>query len=74
MTWNYRIVRRISGDDFLYAIHEAYYDKSGLCDAITQDAVGISGDTLEELREDYKMKKEAFRFPVLDYDTRKDIV
>jgi len=76
--WNYRVVRKKSvyADpkvkkervDYTYAIHEAYYDKSGHVEAITQDPVEPFGENIEELRRSWVMMAEAFGQPILEYD------
>ncbi len=76
--WNYRVVRKktvyqdSSGKkeriNYMYAIHEAYYDKNGFAGTITTDPVEPFGETIEELRHSWLMMAEAFGKPVLDYD------
>jgi len=76
--WNYRVVRKkniyIDPTDkkervgYMYAIHEAYYDKSGHVGSITQDPVEPFGENIEELRHSWVMMAEAFGKPILDYD------
>ncbi len=76
--WNYRVIRRkmISIDptnnkekaDYVYAIHEAYYDKNGHVGAITNDPAEPFGENIEELRHSWVMMAEAFGQPILDYD------
>lgn len=76
--WNYRVVRKrhVCIDptdkkervDYTYAIHEAYYDKSGHVGAITQDPVEPFGENIEELRHSWVMMSEAFGQPILDHD------
>jgi len=73
MVWNYRVVKRVTPAETIYAIHEAYYAEDKTVDAITQDAVGLTGATPEELHKAWSLMEEAFRAPVLDYDTRKEI-
>ena len=69
MTWQYRVLRSRwqSGRKWAYhyAIHEVYGDSKNW----TQDAMGPSGDTLAELKSDYEYMAEAFKLPVLDYQT-----
>jgi len=74
MGWNYRIVRKKYGNEFQFGIHEAFYkDKQKKPYAITEGPMEPTGETLEELKKDYKQMAEAFKYPVLDYDTRKEI-
>ncbi|MDY0094393.1 MAG: hypothetical protein RBT80_16995 [Candidatus Vecturithrix sp.] len=78
MTWNYRIVRqrhpwfdeqtRVELTGYEYGIHEAFYDREGYVGAITSDPVGLSGDTVQELRHAWVMMAEAFGQPILDND------
>mgnify|MGYP001614251380 CR=1 FL=1 len=73
MTWNYRLVRKVTGNGFYFAIHEAYYTNDE-CDYITLDGVEVGGDTITECKSEYNMMKEAFKRPVLDYETRKELL
>jgi hypothetical protein len=52
-----------------WAIHEVYYDEGGMADAVTRDAVGLEGDTVEEVTESYRMMAGAFKKPILEYDS-----
>jgi hypothetical protein len=45
--------------DYTYAMHEAYYDKSGHVGAITQDPAEPFGENIEELRHSWVMMAEA---------------
>ena len=51
-----------------YGVHEAYCDKKGLVFAITQQPVGPSGNTEEELKANIKHMWECLKKPILDYD------
>ncbi len=76
--WNYRVIRKknIYHDslskkeriDYMYAIHEAYYDKNGFVGAITQDPIEPFGENIEELRHSWVIMAEAFTKPILDYE------
>lgn len=68
MTWNLRVVRRKFGDEWVYAIHEVYYDKKGRAHSLTAAPSTVQGDSLEDLRAYYQMMAEAFAAPVADYD------
>lgn len=68
MTWNYRVLRRVSNGEPWLAIYEVYYDKNGKANAMTQDPVHVIGESLKDLAEAYAMQAEAFAQPVLDYD------
>lgn len=71
--WNYRVMRKKSKNgEVRYAIHETYYD-GGKVTGWTRDAIGPRGDTLAELKNDYKFMASALKKPVLDYETGKEI-
>jgi len=80
MTWNHRVVRRTwrkgeVDEEKEYAIHEAYYgrdDDGGI--SITADHKAPYGETVEELRETLQRMLRALDRPVLDYDTREEIL
>ena len=73
MTWNYRVVRsRLKDGGDWYAVHVAYYDKTGRVTHITQKPVTIEGESVEELTGDLvTIKMDARRRPVLDLDELK---
>ena len=50
MSWNYRVIFQ----DDCYSIHEVYYDDEGNIESWTERAVGISGETIRELKGDLK--------------------
>ena len=64
VTWNYRIIVRQDDDEEDFSIYEVYYEDDKIV-AWTQDRVGISGNSIEELREAYKKFGRAFDKPIL---------
>lgn len=64
MTWSYRIVKK----DGFYSIHEVYYDSKNKPEKVTEDEVAPTGETLQELKRDFKFYKKAFLSSPLDYD------
>jgi hypothetical protein len=66
MTWNHRIIRR-NGRDL--AIHEVYYNEAGDPDMVTNDATGIYGETIDELRETLQRMLRALDTPILEYES-----
>jgi len=69
VSWNYRIIKHIDKDgDEYFAIHEVYYDEAGNPNGVTEDEVGIHGTNMEELKDDLKYHRNAFRKPVLNYE------
>lgn len=60
--WNYRVIR----DGESLAIHEVHYDDSGAPEGMTEDPVGASTETLEELKVDLESMAHALVEPVID--------
>jgi hypothetical protein len=67
MSWDYRVME----DDGMFTIHEVYYNDKGDITSISQDPMGPSGDTLEELKGDMEYFLHALDMPVLK---KKEIV
>lgn len=72
--WNYRRAKRKfpDSDDEAYFIVEAYYT-DGILTGITAEEMAPWGESEDELQMSYKMMREAFDKPVIDYDTREEI-
>ena len=67
-TWNHRVIKReYDNGDFWYGIYEVYYegDKIHSC---TKDPEDVTGESLKDLEEYYKMMKGAFKQPILNYE------
>lgn len=66
MKWNYRvtITRDERGD--IYEIREVFYDGGGAMTATTIDPAEPFGETLDELKTNFKMMSRAFDLPVVD--------
>ena len=75
MTWNYRIVRhRLSQpNEFHYQVHEVYYDGDGNVELISEFSVSPYGESVVDLISDYAKMAEAFKKPVIDYETREEL-
>jgi len=77
MTWNYRLVKKhtknpqsLGGNEYYtYAIHEAFYDSKGKVAGITENAIDLSAEHLNDLMISWDMMLEAFGQPILDYAT-----
>ena len=69
--WNYRVVKYKGTDEIDnvgYGIHEVFYnDKKEIC-AFTENAVGVTGEDIEELRTTLAYMKKCLDFPILDED------
>ncbi len=72
--WNYRVIRhevQMLGYavEIDFAIHECYYeDSSDIPISWTEDAVGISGSDIDELRETVEHIKRCMDKPILEID------
>jgi hypothetical protein len=72
MTWNYRVLSyKDTAEPDCCGIHEVFYDEDGKPDSCTLEAVGVVGDSFEDLRKVYLMMAEAFAAPVLEYGSFK---
>jgi len=72
--WNHRVVVRtfVHSDKFIektYGIHEVYYDKDDKPEGVTMEAIGIIGDSVDDIKETLDRMAKACTLPVLDYDT-----
>ena len=70
MHWNYRIAKRLHGNDVYYTIVEAYYENDEV-DMYSDDStpLGIYGEDPEEVvRVLEMMLADAVKGPVLDLD------
>ena len=65
--WNYRLVEE--EDEFgniIVSISEVYYDDNGNPNSFVPD-VGVRGEFVEEVLEQYELMEEAFIKPVIRY-------
>lgn len=65
MSYNYRIIKDEQG----YTIHEVYYTKGK--PTMWTDEVVPHGETLKELKEDFKLYRQAFKRPILEVRGKK---
>lgn len=61
MSWDYRVIEH----NGMFTIHEVYYNDRGDITSMSQDPMGPSGDTLEELKGDMEYFFQALGLPVL---------
>ena len=61
ISWDYRIIEH----DGAFTVHEVHYNDKGDIISISEDPMGPSGETLEELKEDMEYFLQAFNRPVL---------
>lgn len=68
MSWNYRIFKKnLAGHD-VYEIHEVYYNSDGSIKGWTENSIIPTGETSEELKQDFSKQLLAFESPILDYE------
>lgn len=69
-SWNYRVIRHLadgSSDQEWFAIHEVFYNDTGVPYAVSEKACPAGGETTDELFEDMKLMQAASGMPTLDY-------
>lgn len=66
-TWNNRVIRKVYEHETQLGIHEVFYNDEGNPYLVTVNAVGVVGDTLEELEQTLKWMMEALGEPILEY-------
>lgn len=66
--WNYRVIRRQSECEERVAIHEVYYGNDGVPRSCTENPVAPAGETVEDLKKDIEMMKQAFDKSILEYE------
>jgi hypothetical protein len=64
-TWNHRVVKFKNDEGDWYAICEVYYE-DGKVYAHTSEGVGVSGESIEELRETLRRMLDCLDKEVLD--------
>jgi len=68
MSWNYRVFQKTCAGHAFYEIHEVYYRLDGTIKGWTENPINPSGETPEELKQDFSKQLLAFESPILDYD------
>ncbi len=61
MNWDYRVIEH----DGAFTVHEVHYNDKGAIISISEDPMGPSGETLEELKADMEYFLQALDKPVL---------
>lgn len=69
MIWNYRVMQRVEDGEAIYTIHEVYYNDNDVPVLCTKDSIFALGDSVEELKKDMTLMMQAFRKPILNYDS-----
>ncbi len=68
MTWNHRLVKHTHDNEVFYAIHEVYYDEQGNPESITQDPVGVSEQSKDDVMTTLRHMERALTMPTLNYE------
>lgn len=63
--WNYRLVKEITDYEDYISLCEVYYDEENRPAMYCQATLG--GDTVDDVKAEHRMVKEAFKAPVLTY-------
>ena len=61
ISWDYRVIEH----DGAFTVHEVHYNERGDIISFSEDPMGPSGETLEELKADMEYFLQAFNRPVL---------
>jgi CCR4-NOT transcriptional regulation complex NOT5 subunit len=64
MIWDYRIVE----NNGMFTIHEVHYNDKEEIISVSEDPMGPSGETLEDLKDDIQYFLQALDSPVLKKD------
>ena len=68
MTWNHRVIHTVYKEieEEGYSIHEVFYDEDGVPDMMTLDAVGVWGETMDEVQQTLEWMTKALEQPILE--------
>lgn len=61
MSWDYRVIEH----EGAFTVHEVHYNEKGAIISVSEDPMGPSGETLEELKADMEFFLQALDLPVL---------
>ena len=69
MTWNHRLIRHTEPNGEIWlGIHEVYYLDDGTPDMVTENAIGASGETVEEIIETLERMRRCVEKPILEME------
>lgn len=74
MVWNHRVIATRKepygerSNEYQYAIHEVFYDNEGNITSWTEDAVGVVGDDMLEVKHSLNWMLEALNMPIIYAD------
>jgi len=70
MSWNHRILAHDTDGEIYLQIHEVYYNKKGIPDGYTANAISVSGDDLESITWTLDKMKECLEKPIIWADDK----
>ena len=65
MGWNHRILAKKYKEDLFFEIHEVYYNKDGVLDGYTKNAISVGGDSLKSITWTLNKMLECRKKPIL---------
>ena len=70
MNWNYRAIKKYCEEEkeYVYGIHEVYFDKDGAYKGATEKPVRMQGESIDSLKWMQERIAEALEKPVLEWD------
>ena len=72
MPWNYRRMRHKDGEDYVFSVHEVYYDNEGKVNNWSAMPSGIISDT-EDFTQVMVQMTRCFMEPILDGETGEEL-
>lgn len=69
MSFNYRMIRHVDGEDYVFNIHEVYYDKDGKVKSWSENPIHAQGDTPIDCLEDLCLMQQAFHEPIMEINS-----
>ena len=66
MTWNHRVVKYSNNT---FGIHEVYYNEVGVVDGVTESAVSVVENSVDDMRYTLLRMLASLDKEVIDYDS-----
>ena len=67
--WNHRVLAHKYKNEVILEIHEVFYT-DGIPDSYTEQAIGLSGDSIKELNQTLTWMRKCLKKPILHYGKR----
>jgi len=71
MNWNYGVIRTRTSFGDLYQVYEVYYANDGEITPWTENPINPSGETIDELKEEFSRQLLSLETDGLNYDQLK---